>query len=84
MNKSDNISTEKQFLLNWIKETDNESMIKKVKNFISNLNQPQDIEIPEWQKEESARRLKEMKENPDMCHTDFKQMVDSIFSKYDV
>lgn len=85
MKKGDNISVDKQFLLNWIEETDNESLIHKVKNYISKLsqnsNQLEDIEIPEWQKEESLRRYKELQENPE-SGIDFFKVKEDLLKKY--
>ena len=63
MDSSKNISSDKQFLLNFISKTENSSLISKLKKKAEKLlsKEEKELFIPEWHKEIVRKRIKSSK-----------------------
>ncbi|MBI9037480.1 MAG: addiction module protein [Bacteroidales bacterium] len=72
------IQTDKLSLITWITQLQDISLIRKLKNL-----QADNIDIPQWQKEEVNKRLKELEKNPGSA-IDFDTMLDRLEEKYDL
>jgi hypothetical protein len=72
-----NIETRKISLAQWVLSLQKEDVLKKLEEIAFSLKSSNDIHIPEWQIEETRRRIKLMDENPDEL-VDFDQALKDI------
>ena len=72
-----NIETRKISLAQWVLSLQKEDVLKKLEEIDFSLKSSNDIHIPEWQIEETRRRIKLMDENPDEL-VDFDQALKDI------
>lgn len=72
-----NIETRKISLAQWVLSLQKEDVLKKLEEIASSLKSSNDIHIPEWQINETRRRIKLMEENPEEL-VDFDQALKDI------
>ena len=76
-----NVQTEKSLLIDLLQNINDISLIQKVKDYLMNEIQPQNLTSN--QKDELEKRLKEHKENPN-SGTDAFEFLDTLKSKYEL
>lgn len=76
-----NVQTEKSLLIDLLQNINDISLIQKVKEYLMNEIQPQNLTSN--QKDELEKRLKEHNENRNSC-TDAFEFLDTLKSKYEL
>jgi hypothetical protein len=76
-----NVQTEKSLLIDLLQNINDISLIQKVKEYLMNEIQPQNLTSN--QKDELEKRLKEHNENPN-SGTDAFEFLDTLKSKYEL
>ncbi|MFK7756236.1 MAG: addiction module protein [Flavobacteriales bacterium] len=71
-----NIETRKISIVQYILGLQRDDILGKIEDIISS-NSSEDIQIPEWQKQEVKQRLEEYRRNPDSA-IDFDKAMDDI------
>ena len=75
------VQTEKSFLIDLLQNSNDASLIQKVKNFV--LHEIEPVSLSDKQKKELDKRLAEHKENPE-SGVDAFEFLDSLKSKYEL
>ena len=86
MKISADILSKKQAILNFISESENPTLINRLKEVVDSFrssNQEDDAVIPEWQKQEVSRRIENYKANPESA-VNFDDFMNELEAKYAV